>query len=59
MFEEVQMDNLQKFFIEKASVFDIKMFCEMNNYSLVIFDTQNYRFEQNSPGERRAYVDKA
>lgn len=53
------MDSLQKFFIEKASVFDIKMFCETNNYSLVIFDTQNYRFEQNSPGERRAYVDKA
>ncbi len=53
------MDSLQKFFIEKASVFDIKMFCEMNNYSLVIFDTQNYRLEQNSPGERRAYVDKA
>lgn len=40
------VENIWKFFLEKATIEDIKRFCEENGYCLVIFDSQNYRLEK-------------
>lgn len=35
-------DNMYKFFLENASIFDLKKYCETTGYRLVIFNEREY-----------------
>lgn len=39
-------NNVFKFFIEKATAEDVKKFCELNGYRLVIFNEHEFALER-------------
>ena len=39
-------ENVFKFFLEKATAEDVKRFCELNGYCLVIFSSNDFRLEK-------------
>lgn len=39
-------NNVFKFFLEKATISDIKDFCELNGYCLVIFNEHEFTLER-------------
>lgn len=38
--------NIWKFFLENATAWDVKLFCEMTDSCLVIFNKDNMRIEK-------------
>lgn len=39
-------ENVFKFFLNKATAEDVKNFCELNGYCLVIFSSNDFRLEK-------------